>query len=276
MNALLHVKRFFSVTDTAEYLSSTFGGRVSFSDVIRLVIEGHLRLAVNLLAKPAREVALYTPLGDSFFSANNGGENPKELRASGTHLSSQGPQVRALSGCYFYLHDEEDMSRLLEWLAAGNHSFGFQRAVAVEPTHFQWSAGIGLSVEWDGLSVSDEDGTRYVLMESEVFGEDDDRICDIQSLPNPETFIVLASDIQKYEARARAQPTSDQAAPDAPLRGTERQHFLKVIAGLLSKAGISKRESVTEIRRILEVAGQQNIDRDALAKTFKQANDLRP
>ena len=76
--------------------------------------------------------------------------------------------------------------------------------------------------------------------------------------------------------KAYALTVADKDAPvEVSLHGKERQHYLKVIAGLLSKAKVPKTETTTQVLVMLESAGQTSIDRDTLTKTIKQANDLR-
>jgi len=64
----------------------------------------------------------------------------------------------------------------------------------------------------------------------------------------------------------------DGAVATSPLNGRKEEHLIKVIAGLLNIAGISKNESAAEVARQLETRGGQiGIDSRTLGKTLRKA-----
>ena len=76
------------------------------------------------------------------------------------------------------------------------------------------------------------------------------------------------------EIEAPKTKDEDQSAPVAatekPLHGKTRQHYLKVIAGLLTASGMNRNTPATEVLRLLEVEGKQcDIDHRTLVATLR-------
>jgi hypothetical protein len=86
-------------------------------------------------------------------------------------------------------------------------------------------------------------------------------------------------DAEATKSDESSNPTIDAASDDLqelPVNGKQRQHYLKVIAGLLEVARIPRNEIAAEVLRRIELSGQVSLDRATFTATLKAASSLRP
>ena len=275
MRPLLKLKQYFTIEEVAEHLSSLCDSPFSSKDVYQLVYDGHLPIACRFTRHDAVEVSPETLF--SGLDPDDPSCRPKFLRdndavAGGLSEAKQKPatdfslrhvkvecerqanEIRVLDGVYKLWLDGPHYLNYVKWLANGN-----------DPHEFDWISLLG-------VCVYSADGT---LLQPVTRAEGTANVWRVSThTPEPCDFLILAADLLTLESLASVQPVGT-TENETPLHGKERTHYLKVIAGLLSKSKIGKKETATHVLTLLEAEGQQSIDRATLSKTLTGANNLR-
>lgn len=292
MSKLTKLKSFYKLDEAAQRLTVAFGEPVAVSDVLQFVIDQRLPLAAQFLRQYAKPVNPYTLLVNWY---GGGDSDPTAMpvtrqvdgrtvrRATMSANTTQGDLVVTLDGVYRLFTTGRLVKAYVQHLLMGN-----------DPEDFKLTSTGGVLV-LDGSELMYELSERHEFSAKETTANTlrrataglpqkpwlhVDHFFPSVRLPASQHLVIRTVDLLRFELSEIRTETTLSASQGEPasgaVRGMERQHYLKVIAGLLSKAKVAKNEATTQVLAMLESAGQTRIDRDALTKTLKLANDLRP
>jgi hypothetical protein len=272
MTQLPKLKRFFTIDEAAQRLSSSCDSPITSQDIFHLVSEGKLRLAAYFLRQPAKEAAPVTRLWNWYPDLPDDPTRLPSLERSSLTgrlefstkiqrpsnsfaIEWQSDEILLLDGYYFLWLQGPLYLDYVRRLAAGRDANAFDM------------------VSLDGTCVHAADGT--LLQPVEALRGKPASWYPTSITPDPCDMRILATDLLALESDALSQH-AESIAIETRLHGRERQHYLKVIAGLLAVARVNKQEAVTEILKLLETSGgQSKIDRATLATTLRDAASYR-
>jgi hypothetical protein len=310
------LKRWLTLDDAAMQLSHTTTAVVKATDVLQLCLEGHLSLAWNIAGKPATKISSYTQLSNWYSGTRHDpthqrridyahylpyselrDDEPPQTPAFHTfyRVTAEPDEIQYLRGTFKLCLEPNIDIELREWLTflvtgSDEHTelVGMLGCVTVEDDQGQ---------KWSILKLASNDSTtleppKFLTRRSTARSKDGSTPEPLKfvvptvlrrrlefnrtdDFPPIKSLVIWGDELERLEkALADDVPALGLAAK---LRGTERSHYLKVIAGLLTCAGISRQEAVTEVQRILEgKGGQTKLDRATLSITLKDANKMRP
>jgi hypothetical protein len=226
---LLKLKEWLTVPDAARHLSILFGEEVSEADVLRLALDGHLTLSVNLVNHTAcrcgpilsREAA--TRSFEGKFDVVFG----QEIRDG--EFWQEGKEVTHIVGVWdlpMLEAERDDVEHRYQMLTNGP---------AVKATTME------------GPRVSREDGTMCRLLDN--FSDDGSdgllkpppRYYPAFDLPSDSVLVVRIPELRKLEARI----LEPERQPEKPLERRERTTLLVIVAALakLAKIDVTKPSS---------------------------------
>ena len=184
------------------------------------------------------------------------GLSPRIQRPSSSFaIEWQSDEIRLLEGFYCLWLQGPLYLAYAERLAAGRDADDFDL------------------VSLEGTCVQDANGT--LLQPVNEYGGKPTSWYPTSEVPNPRDLRILATDLLALESDALSQGAESKVT-ETQLHGRERQHYLKVIAGLLAVASVSKSETVMNTLRLLETrGGQSKIDRATLAATLRDVANYR-
>jgi hypothetical protein len=239
LRKLLKLKEWLTVTDAARHLSILFGEEVSEADVLRLALDGHLTLSVDLvnhaMGNPGRVVAL--------------------AEAETMPFEVKGETVQVILGLYRdsgdvlrFQHEVESLDGIWDLTMLGTERLDVE--------HLYQKLTGGPSVELTNLEgpiVSRTSSIYFRIVESfernEHFDQSrlkkpwrhPDNFYPAGTLPSDSVFVVRASALKELEA-ALVEP---EPATERPVGQRERTTLLVIIAALakLAKVDIAKPSS---------------------------------
>lgn len=266
MTRMALTRDFYTIGEATKRLSERLGEEVTATHLFQFASREQLRLSLLLVQHYAIEVAPVsyflrkaTMASELEFGLSRDGD---ELNVRAESLERQQPiSVEYLNGVYrlwnYYWKDE---NRAL--IAALGTDSTFTSAT-------EWHDPIGLCV----LS---SDGIPYQLVENRidpkrtfsVYGWGDSKWQPASHFLPRTNVVVRPSALAELENLLCGSNTNEIATSEEALRGTERQHYLKVIAGLMTMLKISPHESTESLKVRLETTGRQaSIDRATLTRT---------
>jgi hypothetical protein len=275
MKPLLKLKQYFTIEEAAEHLSSFCDSPFSSRDVYQLVYDGDLPIACRFNRHNAVVVTPETTFRQ--LDPDDPASRPELLRsddagAGGLSEANQKPPADFSLRCFVGEYERKP-SEIMEL----DGIFGLSLSGSHYLDYFKWLASGNDPREFSriaprGVCAYSATGT---LLQPVKRATGSNNIWHVSThTPEPVDFRILATDLLKLEAQSSVQPEGT-AVNESPLHGKQRGHYLKVIAGLLSKAKIPKLQPVTEVQTMLEREGQSAIDRATLGKTLSEANALR-
>ena len=295
MKKIFTLKRWLTLADAAGRLTESTNSIVTRNDILQLCLEGAIPLVWQLGGKAAIQLTSYTELINWYggtlddpthqlpyfqmWAAYLSEEFKPAPPSFCTYDRSPRPaeEVEHLNGAYIVCLDPFRDSAMREWLmhlitGSEEHTLlqNLVGAVTVQNEQGQ---------KWSILKKrSNRDHTgdvNRVIRPPHLRRIDINDFYPTDEFPPIQSLVVFASDLARLETTLEGAITG--AYDEVQLRGAQRNHYLKVIAGLLSLARINPLESVTEILKMLEgKGGQIRIDRATLALTLKDASKFRP
>lgn len=303
MNKLLEYRKALTIDEAAEQLGLAFGERVKPQDVLRLGLDGHLTLSVDLfnLAPgqfgkliPEKEVVVHIHIKDSLVEAScpeieNAVPLEKNLRA--IFFPELSPKIRGLE-------DEGKIEIKImatkfpgaSWVQFfGEVQFlnGIWDLVMEGPVRLDIEARYRLlsgasqvtvhSLSSYLLQRQPQEFARLLETEKPLTPKiiDDpfsiaQGVLHASSLPNDAQLVVRTSELKKLVERE----SRDKIEPERPLATTERNTLLCMISALCTKAGInpSERGSASRIVRLLDKQGTP-LSEETVRKHLRKIED---
>jgi hypothetical protein len=252
---LLDLKQWLTIADAARYLSILFGEGVSEADVLRLGLDGHLKLSVNFVngARGRCGPAVRSFFADSLHDRALLGARVLEyaaeaVRRGGTHLTSEGerePISYSLKGLNLGDGRVLEYGQKATWIDGvwDLTMLGHER-LEIEQRYWLLTEGPDVDMPFqdgalDHPIVSREDGIYCQLHEPR--DDERNRYHPAYELPADSVLVVRTSALHDLEARISP---PDQRT-EKPIERRERATLLVMIAALaqLAKIDVSRPSS---------------------------------
>lgn len=241
MGKLFNLRDWLTVADAARHLSVVFGEEVTEADVLRLALDGRLKLSINFVNHALGQLAKFVSWNEFADNVNSQRGTSEALRTDVERVP-EGDQIKLL-------HTEDRVITL-----TGVQDLPMLGAEYLDIEHkYQMMTG-GVAVELrpenlpdaciPGALISSSDGQMYLLVTqfSEKNHYPDDR------LPKDAVIVVRTSALRELE-HSMNRASSGQ---DKPLATTERNSLLTIIAALCKYEGLDPQARGTA-QRIMEM-----------------------
>ena len=260
MSKLFNLKVWLTVPDAAKHLSIVFGEEVSAADVLRLALDGHLKLSVNFVNKARAKCGKVIPIEDAQYR-----EFPADLVASmpGIPEEAKGKPVMVLRGLNI------DDKRVLELES---------EVVSLEGVWDLPMIGAEqLDIEHECQNLTDGPAVTLMNIEGAFVARTEGEMCQLQDsfepkeiktphgkkkfdrsyypaggLPDDAVLVVRTDELRKFE-----QKISGNTKEEKPLKTTERNTLLTIIAALCDYSAIDPtgRGTAGQISKMSEEVG---------------------
>ena len=266
MSKLFKLKEWVTVPDAAKNLSIVFGEDVTEADVLRLALDGHLKLSVNFVNHAVARSAKWIPRAEYTELIELERALGKISQTSGKPILKYGERVMPIEGVW-------DLAMI-----------GAER-LDVEHQYQLMTGGAPVTlVNIDGTFVTSYDGQIYQLLTH----YDDNPYCNSEEqkksrakkslydpdnyftaggLPEDGVIVVRTTMLREFEQAINDKP----ASTEKPLTTTERNTLLTVIAALCDYSAIDPkaRGAAQQIANLTQEIGAAITDdtiRNVLAK----------
>jgi hypothetical protein len=307
MGKLFNLKKWLTLPDTARHLTLLFGEDVTEADVLRLALDGHLRLSVNFVNSSFAMSGKTVPIAEAKY------QDVRALDGVGTVRLYHGPVLlfNGVGHVFQYestvcLQGVYDLTMLGAERLDIEHEF--QRMTDGPEVTSVYLNGVfveGVGGQMFQLRQSSNDneeglGSYAKLMElkkdiadhkyepaeaerllskheedrKKFFGKKEKKgITDGHyptNLPEDGVLVVRTDALRKFEQAL----IEEQSKPDKPLNTTERNTLLTIIAALCDHSKIDRKAhgSATQIARLTENLGASVSD-DAVRKALNKISD---
>ena len=263
MSKLFKLKRWVPVADAARRLGITFGEEVTEADVLRLALDGHLRLSIRFINGAHGKIGTLVPIEDAVFEDVPALRGDRSIRLYGGPILSDGDGVEktvvVLDKDIVHLNGIYDLAMI------GGERLDIQnrhQELTGEPA-IEMVAMVGAFVEISGgqlCQLQTQFGDRPVYYPA-------------SDLPDDCQLVVMTNALAKFEESQNE--ISD--AESKPLSTTERNTLLKLVIGMAMKGyshdpAAGKSTAPKEIADDLAELGI-SISDDTVRKYLKQAAD---
>lgn len=281
MNKLFKLKEWLTVPEAAKHLSIILGEEVTEADVLRLALDRHLKLSINLVDQAQAKWAKIVPIEDAQY---------RELPARRFPRREKGKPRRILRGSKIddkrVLECADDIVNLkgvydLLMIGAG--------PLNIERKYQNLTGGPAITLiatNHRGVLVKQADGEIYQLQDS-FKQEEATTSPDImklfnriyypaEKLPEDTVLVLRTEELRKFEESVNDTP----ANADKPLTNIERDSLLKLVIGMAVSGYryapyAKKNTAVADIAADLALLGLPLGD-DTIRKYLKQGNELLP
>lgn len=266
MSKLFKLKEWLSVEETARHLSIVFGENVSEADVLRLALDGHMKLSVRFVNLQPAQLTIITPTSLSCFP----GFETENIMFDNQGIESFLPahnEIVFLEGVFnvpMIFGSRLDIERKCRTIAQGEileASYNDGVIVERDGRFFELQS----KCTGDRLIPSGTPGHLVILhmeRESAIEGYYASFVFPVGS-----ALVVRTDALREFEQSING----EMASVDKPLSTTERNTLLTIIAALCDRSGIKHQERGTA-QRIMEMTDEigAHVDdgtiRTALAK----------
>jgi len=281
VNKLFKLKEWLTVPEAAKHLSIILGEEVTEADVLRLALDRHLKLSINLVDQAQAKWAKIVPIEDAQY---------RELPARRFPRREKGKPRRILRGSKIddkrVLECADDIVNLkgvydLLMIGAG--------PLNIERKYQNLTGGPAITLiatNHRGVLVKQADGEIYQLQDS-FKQEEATTSPDImklfnriyypaEKLPEDTVLVLRTEELRKFEESVNDTP----ANADKPLTNIERDSLLKLVIGMAVSGYryapyAKKNTAVADIAADLALLGLPLGD-DTIRKYLKQGNELLP
>jgi len=286
VNKLFKLKEWLTVSDAAKHLSIILGEEVTEADVLRLALDRHFKLSVNLVNEARAKWAKIVPIEDAQYR-----EYPARKSVRGEYVNgkfvrgAKGKLRRILQGSKIddkrvleFADDIVNLKGVYDLLMIGAGPLNIERKYQ----NLTGGPTIILTVtNPKGVLVERADGKIYQLQDSSVtekpFTLHTDRFYyPAEKLPEDAILVLRTEELRKFEESINDTP----ANADKPLTNSERDSLLKLVISMAMKGygydpNAKKNTTVSDISADLAQSGLPLGD-DTIRKYLKQGKELLP
>lgn len=267
MSKLFSLKEYLTVPATARHLSGIFDEEVSEADVLRLALDGHLKLSVNLVNHCMAKGGRIVPVIEARKAQSVDDEN--RFVILGIPLSPE--EIFELHSGVIKLGGIWDLPM-----------FGGEQ-LEVENEYQQLTDGTEVTlINMNGVFLGNRDVGLFQIQddwadsdihnknaEGKKYG-DPERYYPAGGLPKDAVIVVRTEALREFEQSINGAPTGQ----DKPLTTTERNTLLTIIAALCDHSAIEHqgRGAAIQIAKLTEELGAAVSD-DAIRQALKKIPD---
>jgi hypothetical protein len=266
MGKLFNLKEWLTVADAARHLSIIFGEDVTEAEVLRLALDGHLKLSVDFVNHASAKRMRVIPIGEARAVPSLDGKDTVLL---GIVLNEHEILDRA-EGPIITLTGVWDLTMI------GGESLAVERLY-----HVMTNGPKVTLINIDGAYVANPDGEIYELQadfcdyedtkeEYKSLNRNDPDRYHSGDLPADSVFVIRTDALRKFEQSING----GSATTDKPITTTERNTLLTIIAALCDYSAIKPddRGAANQIVKLTEEIGATVSD-DTVRRWLKAIPD---
>ncbi len=299
---LFDLKKWLTLEDAARHLSVLFGEDVMAADVLRLALDGHFTLSINLVNKARARKGRLVALEDcpmEIIGTPDAGDAAKAALAKTSRLTPAALMQRfgglvtsrKLIATPVGIRFTEE-----EWLV-------LEKEVVIIDGVWDLPLLGAERLDVEHRFQQETDGPEITLVNlNGAFVQRDDTVCQLQEmlagrtaeiegktfttkdsyipaagLPEDATLVVRTAALREFEqALSGGGDTGLPPSKVKPLRADTRQNLLRIIRVLYEKANWPKREAVGEILQLLQSHGFDGPTDDTIRPFLAEARALEP
>lgn len=278
MSKLFKLKEWLTLPDAAKHLSIAFGEEVSEADVLRLALDGHLKLSVNFVNKARAKCGEVISIEDAQYW-----ELPADLVASLPNIpeEAKGKPVMVLKGLNI---DDKRVLKLEDEVVSLDGVWDLPMIGAeqldIEHEYQNLTGGPAVTlINLEGTFVEGATGQMCQLQDSfdprEISTPQGKKKLDRSyypagALPQDAVIVVRTAALREFEQAVNGTPV----IVEKPLSTKERNSLLTIIAALCEYSAIdlNGRETVAQIEQLTEEFGAP-VGNDTIRTAIKQIPD---
>jgi len=249
---LFKLKEWLTVPETAQHLSNIFGEDVKRSDVLRLALDGHLKLSVNFVNHAKAKSGKVVPYEDVEWD-----EFPPDLVDTMPNIpdEAKGKQVLVMKSLQFnkdrYLNIDEKVitiNGVWDLPMIGNEQLD------IEHKYQQLTGGPEITlITLNGAFVEGKDGQFCQLQEYLKEGEKEEDYYPAGGLPHDSVLVVRTKALIDLQKRL----SSEESEKEKPLGNRAETTYLNIIGALLEvvsgkSPGMSKHPDFISEAKLIE------------------------